>query len=127
VKAVTRARVLVVDDNAPVAEAIVRLLGTGFDAVVARDGEAARAQLETREEFEVVLCDVRMPRMSGLELFRWVEREHPSLRGRFVFMTAEPDLPEARPVALARAWPIVRKPCTRDELLAAVHAVRGAP
>jgi two-component system response regulator AtoC len=116
----------VVDDNAPVAEAIVRLLGPCFDAACVTDGEAARVRLAAREPFDAVLCDVRMPRMGGLALLRWVQREHPSLLERFVFMTVDPDDQDAQEVARTHGRAVLRKPCTRDELVAALRALAPA-
>jgi putative two-component system response regulator len=61
-------RVLVVDDESSIRQAIARFLGErGYDVHVCGSGPAALALLE-HERFVVMLCDVRMPEMSGLEV-----------------------------------------------------------
>src|SRR3954468_23426208 len=60
------ARILVVDDEATIRQALARfLLERGYDVHVCGSGPAALALLE-HERFVVMLCDVRMPEMSGL-------------------------------------------------------------
>jgi response regulator RpfG family c-di-GMP phosphodiesterase len=64
----TRPRVLVVDDEAPVASAIARFLRTrGYEVETAPSGDAALERLEI-ESFAVILCDIRMPGLSGVEV-----------------------------------------------------------
>lgn len=61
------ARMLVVDDEAAVRATVAMLLrALAYEVTEAADGEAALAALE-RERFDVVLLDLRMPGMSGME------------------------------------------------------------
>jgi putative nucleotidyltransferase with HDIG domain len=61
-------RVLVVDDEAPVRNAIAKLVGTrGYEVRTAESGAAALALLAS-DRFDLVVSDVRMPGMSGIEL-----------------------------------------------------------
>ena len=61
-------RVLVVDDEESVRDALARFLRSrGFEAVTADSGAAALARL-SQESFDIMLCDVRMPEMTGLEV-----------------------------------------------------------
>ena len=61
-------RVLVVDDEESIRFALSRFLrGRGYDAVRAESGAAALARL-SQERFDIMLCDVRMPAMSGLDV-----------------------------------------------------------
>src|SRR3984957_7096222 len=63
-----RPRVLVVDDEAPIASAIARYLRTrGYEVETALSGDAALERLEL-EPFSLILCDVRMPGLSGVEV-----------------------------------------------------------
>jgi putative two-component system response regulator len=63
-----RPRVLVVDDELPIASAIARYLRTrGYEVETASSGDAALERLEM-ESFELILCDVRMPGLSGVEV-----------------------------------------------------------
>jgi putative two-component system response regulator len=71
------ARVLVVDDEATIRQALARFLrDRGYDVHECGSGPAALALLE-HERFVVMLCDVRMPGMSGLEVVpRAIELDH---------------------------------------------------
>ncbi|MCB9845189.1 MAG: sigma-54-dependent Fis family transcriptional regulator [Phycisphaeraceae bacterium] len=77
------ARVLVVDDDAVVRESIAGLLrAEGHEAECAASGQDAQSVLDEamadRREFDVVICDVVMPGMSGMDLLRWIRRQHPA-------------------------------------------------
>jgi len=72
-------RVLIVEDSrTQAAEIRFRLEDAGVDAEVAADGVEALAALD-REGFDVVVADLRMPRMDGLELVEAVRRDHPAI------------------------------------------------
>lgn len=72
-------RFLVVDDNEDVRDVFVRLITrAGHDVAQARDGVEALEALQQAAIFDVMLLDITMPRMSGLEVVRWL-REHPDV------------------------------------------------
>jgi CheY-like chemotaxis protein len=82
-----RGRVLVVDDDVRVAESVRRVLRDEHDVAILHDGETALAHLRQGADYDLVLCDLMMPRMTGMEL-------HDRLVGigsrqveRFVFLT----------------------------------------
>jgi two-component system cell cycle sensor histidine kinase/response regulator CckA len=85
-----RGRVLVVDDESVVARTLKVLLQGEHDLVVAESGAEALALLEREPEaelYDAILCDLMMPGMTGMELFEVLQREHPKLAKRVVFMT----------------------------------------
>jgi DNA-binding NtrC family response regulator len=72
-------RILIVDDEPPVREVLtVFLENRGYDAHAVEDGESALAWLESNRP-DMVLLDVRMPGMNGLEVLREATRLHPDL------------------------------------------------
>src|SRR5258708_19206229 len=107
-------RVLVVDDQQTVRAAISGLLvARGFDVVSAGTGEKALEHLRT-EYFDVMLCDVRMPGMPGLELLTNalnIERSLPVL-----MLTAENHLESARDALERGALAYFSNPIEMDEL-----------
>jgi two-component system response regulator AtoC len=63
-------RILVVDDEASLRDAVGRILAAeGYEVREAEDGRAALRLLEA-EQFDFILCDLRMPVMGGLELLK---------------------------------------------------------
>lgn len=80
------ARVLVVDDEALIGRALARILAKE-EVVTVEDARKALALLEQAPAFDVVLCDLMMPGLSGPEFYRAACRGRPELEARFVFMT----------------------------------------
>jgi len=109
------ARILVVDDDDRVAQVTARALG-GYDVVVALDGRAALEQIRAGEAFDLVLCDLMMPGMTGMELFRTITDTDPKLAGRFVFMTGAAFSPDARSFVESTARPLLQKPFALSSL-----------
>jgi signal transduction histidine kinase/DNA-binding response OmpR family regulator len=122
-EAIRGARVLVVDDERPIAELIAGQLGPlDVRAVIATSGEEALTRLR-EDEFDAVTLDVLMPGLDGLELLRRI-REDPRLSGTpIVFVSVFSARTE-----LAGEW-VVSKPIDADELrnvlAAAVEAGRS--
>jgi CheY-like chemotaxis protein len=81
-----RLRVLVVDDDALVARAMARHL-RGHDVRVCAGGREALALLEEGERYDLFLCDLMMPDLTGIDVFHTVERLYPEIASDVVFMT----------------------------------------
>jgi DNA-binding NtrC family response regulator len=76
----TMVKLLLVDDEARFVETLSkRLTARGFDVEGALSGPEALARLDARP-FDVVLLDVWMPGMDGLEVLKQIRRLHPSVR-----------------------------------------------
>jgi DNA-binding NtrC family response regulator len=74
-------RILFVDDEPELLDSLERLLHPmkdRWDMVFARSGTEALAWLETRP-FDVLVTDVRMPRVDGVRLLRWVKAKFPGM------------------------------------------------
>jgi putative two-component system response regulator len=72
-------RVLVLDDEATIRRAVARFLeGRGYEVVAAETGQGALDRLE-RERFALLLCDIRLPGISGLEVLPRARQLDPDL------------------------------------------------
>ena len=98
-------RILVVEDEEAVAEGLRLLLEQEYVVDLAHSGQQAlelllgsgaleRSPLE-RSRFDAVLCDLMMPGMSGIELYRALKVRAPGMEERLVFMTGGAFTPEA--------------------------------
>ena len=87
-------RILVVDDEPLVCEGIKRAL-RNHDVTVTSSGRDAVALCE-ETEYDLVLCDVMMPEVSGMDVYSRVRRQRPEVARRFVFMTGGAFTPSAR-------------------------------
>ena len=116
-------RILLAEDNAVNQKLTLRLLERmGYAATVADDGLQAIAALE-RESFDVVLMDVQMPELDGLEATRRIRATWPDRPVRIVAMTANA-MAEDREACLAAGMDdYVSKPIRVDELVAALERV----
>jgi len=79
-------RVLVVDDEALVGRAVTRILSPPHQVTLATDGATA-LELLVAGHYDVVLCDLMMPRMSGMELHDRLAATAPEVARRLVFLT----------------------------------------
>ena len=94
--AVSSRRVLVVDDEPLIGRAVQRILGNGHAVVVAGSALEALRLLGTEPMFDVLLCDLMMPEMTGMDLYRKLLGERPDDARRMIFLTGGAFTDEAR-------------------------------
>ena len=82
-----RGRVLIVDDEAFIIAALRRLLGSEHDVTSVMSAPDAIALIDGGQCFDVILCDLRMPGMSGIDFYERVGTLAPDLTRRIVFCT----------------------------------------
>jgi len=122
-----RGVVLVIDDEPAVVRSVERLLGDSHDVTGVQSARVALDRFDGGESFDLILCDLRMPDMSGIELAGHLDARYPLLRPRLVFMTG--DIGEAglsgahsAPVDPTTIAPVLEKPFSRRALLQFVHS-----
>jgi two-component system NtrC family sensor kinase len=107
--------VLIVDDEPDVAGVLRDLLKAEGEHVEAvSDGRAALEKLQAAE-YDLILCDVRMPRLDGPGVYRALEQSNPKLLRRFVFLTGDTLNPESREFVQQTGAPCISKPFDFDE------------
>ncbi|HMF43434.1 MAG TPA: ATP-binding protein [Polyangia bacterium] len=119
----SRRRILAVDDEALLLKAYRRMLGDAHELVTALGGHEALKVLETDARFDVVMCDLQMPEMSGMELHAAVVKRHPGLAERFVFVTGGAFSGDARRFLEESVPAVIGKPFKVDELLGMVDKI----
>ena len=108
-------RVLIVDDEEELVRALVERLNLrGFSAVGVGTGTEALERVRS-EAFDVLLVDVKMPKMDGLEVIRTVKAELPSLQ--VVLLTGHGSVDNANEGKRLGAFDYLLKPIDIDELI----------
>ncbi len=64
-----------------------RALSDAHDVTVATDAQTALGHILGGETFDLIFCDLLMPRMSGMDLYARLQTERPGVQQRIVFMT----------------------------------------
>jgi CheY-like chemotaxis protein len=90
-----RARVLVVDDELALGTTLMALLRDEHDMTAVTTGRDALDLLLGPTEFDVVLCDLMMPGVSGMDIFDELLKQRPGYERRIVFMTGGAFTPRA--------------------------------
>ena len=119
-------RILVVDDEPDVAGVLTDLLKAAHEQVeTASDGRAALERLG-QADYDLILCDVRMPGLDGPGLYRALRLTHPELLTRFVFLTGDTLNPESREFVQHTGAPCLSKPFDFDEVYRVIGRVLGS-
>ena len=82
-----RETILVVDDEPMLGFTVKVILEEDYEVVVVDTAQKATELLSGDQRFDLVLCDLQMPVMSGMDLHEWVQHAAPHMRDRLLFMT----------------------------------------
>jgi PAS domain S-box-containing protein len=122
--AAQRGRILVVDDEPLVARSLLRILAPHHEVVTRTSAREALADVQGGSEpFDLLLCDLMMPDMTGMELHARVRAVAPALADRTVFLTGGAFTPSAREFLARVPNPRIEKPFEPDALRALVAQV----
>lgn len=120
-------RVLVVDDSTTVRQQVgLALSQAGFEVIEAVDGLDGIDKLDGVSAIALVICDVNMPRMSGIEMVEKLKAENRHTKVPVVMLTTEgqPDLVNRAKNAGAKGW--IVKPFKAELLVAAAKKLTQA-
>ena len=117
----SRARILIADDEEGIRESLNLILGDHYDLEFATDGEETLAKLTNGSSFGVALLDIKMPKLDGMEVLR-------RLRGTgnttpILMLTAYQSVELAKEAVRLGAMDYLPKPFERDQILNAIRGV----
>ncbi|MBI4356232.1 MAG: response regulator [Candidatus Omnitrophica bacterium] len=119
-----RPRILVCDDEEGIRESVALILGDDYDLAMATNGDEAIQKIQ-QGDFDLVLLDIQMPRVGGLQALEWIKKTEPDLP--VVMLTAYQSVEVAKQALKLGATDYIPKPFEREELLEQVKkALRSA-
>jgi DNA-binding NtrC family response regulator len=112
--------VMVVDDEVPFVETITkRLEKRGLKVIFAYGGQEALETLDTNRNVDVVILDVKMPGMDGIETLQEIKQQHPLVE--VVMLTGHATVETAIMGMRLGAFDYLMKPCEMEQLLVKVQ------
>ncbi|MFN8582395.1 MAG: ATP-binding protein [Gemmatimonadaceae bacterium] len=124
----TSAKILVIEDEPAVAAMVERALGDWRPTVV-HSGSEALDTMARDAEYDVILCDITMPEMTGVDVYEAATRLHPWLADRFVFLCGGVTTERAQTFLSDGSRVVLWKPFDATELeqLVLQRLSRGGP
>jgi DNA-binding NtrC family response regulator len=116
-----KSRVLIVDDEDALRTILSsELAGAGYEVATASDGEEGIAEVRNRK-FDLVLLDIKMPKLDGFEVLKFIKKEHPAVK--VIMLTGFADLKNAIESKKYGAEDFVSKPYDLVDLLTTIERV----
>lgn len=119
-------KILVVDDEEPIRKTIrLQLEGTDYEVIEAEDGEKGIQALNNENilEVEAIICDVRMPKVNGIEAVAYFRDQYPSIP--VIVLTGYPDVQLATDFLKEGVVDYLVKPVEKAKLVEAVGKAAG--
>ena len=114
-------RILVIEDESSIRRVLVKILGeenSQYKVFEAEDGAAGLAMVK-KEDFDLVLCDIKMPKMDGIEVLEASRKEKPEIP--FIMISGHGDLDTAVNAMRLGAFDYISKPPDLNRLLTTVR------
>jgi len=119
----TTGRILIIDDEPAVAKALKRMIGGAHEVHVLYDAREALQQIQSGERYDLIISDMMMPMMTGMELHRSLTLCEPGQAERMVFVTGDAFTPEAREFLVRFPGRNLEKPFDIGEIRRVVKAM----
>jgi CheY-like chemotaxis protein len=119
--------ILLVDDEGCIREAVSRVLGRAGYAVTLAASGAEALQRARAERYEAVICDLRMPGLSGIALFDQLQQAAPALAGRILVASGDLSQPDTTVFLERTGVPALLKPYANHDLLEALRRICARP
>ena len=112
-------KVLIVDDEEGIRESLKLILGDHYDIILTDSGEQALRVLEADPSIALVLMDIKMPKVDGLDVLKEMKAKRPSLK--VIMVTGYKAVETASEAARLGASGYIIKPFKSDEILNTVR------
>ena len=110
-----KAKVLIVDDEAHFCRSLLKILSArGIEAFAVNRGEDALLEI-VRNPYDVVLLDVKMPGISGIEVLKRMKEQ--GIKAEVIVLSGHASVDTAVEIVKYGAYDYLLKPCDTDELL----------
>ena len=114
-------KVLICDDEEGIRESLKLILGDHYDLVITKDGEQCLDCLAKIKDVGLVLIDIKMPRVNGLDILKEIKAKHPSLP--VIIVTGYKSVETATEAVRLGASGYIVKPFKSEEILATVKGI----
>jgi CheY-like chemotaxis protein len=118
--------ILLVDDEGCIRVSLSRVLARAGYAVTLAASGAEALQRVRAERYEAVICDLRMPGLSGIALFDQLQQAAPDLAGRILVASGDLSQPDTTVFLERTGAPTLLKPYAIRDLLEALRRMRAA-
>lgn len=118
-----RHRILLVDDDDAILRIATRVLRAEHEILSTTQPREALARLVAGERFDLIVCDVTMPDLTGLQLFAALLAAVPEAARRVAFMTGGALDEPSETLLRTTATPVIWKPFTAQQLRASVRDI----
>ena len=109
-------RILVVEDEPAISEVCLRVLTSeGFEVDIAVNSKVAQDMIE-KQQYDLFLFDIRLPVMTGIELYQWLQEKYPHLARRVIFVGGDVMAGDTRRFLEMVNRPFLSKPFTLSQL-----------
>ena len=119
-------KIVIIDDSRTARQQVKSALAAGgYEIIEAADGREGLSQIASHLDAALVICDVNMPNMNGIEMLKTLRVETPAAQMPIIMLTTEalPELLQQAKQAGAKGW--IVKPFKPDMLQAAVRKLVG--
>ncbi|MDZ4677176.1 MAG: response regulator [Oligoflexia bacterium] len=119
-----KARILIVDDEKEIRVLLsTQLTREGCEVFEAENGKIAQGLIQANK-FDIILSDIRMPEVDGIELLKWVKK---TSQIRYILMTSFSDITEAQQAHALGADEFLTKPFRVNDLIGAIEKCLDKP
>jgi CheY-like chemotaxis protein len=117
-------RVLLMEDEPVIARVLKRIISAeGFESDVAENGQVAKDKINAGDHYNIFIFDIRTPVISGIQLYEYLEKEHPDLTNKVIFATGDYMNSNTRQFLDRVKRPFLAKPYTPAQVKSIINSL----